>query len=239
MTTLTWLGHAGFLIESEGTRVAVDAWPDGPTFPGTDLSDVDLFLVSHGHYDHCENVPTLVKAAGATLVCIHEITFWAKQHGVPAERVVGMNKGGTLEQDGWRFTMVQAVHSGGCPGPEDSIVPGGSAAGFIIECPDGERIYHAGDTTVFLDMQLIRDLYQPRIALLPIGGHFTMGPREAGKALELLGTDHVIPMHYGTFPLLVGTPEELRRHAPENVAVHVLEPGETFSLDTVTVADAA
>lgn len=236
MARLTWLGHAGFLIESGGKRVVVDAWKNGPTWTGTDLSDVDVVLVSHGHFDHAESAPEICKESGATLVCIHEVTFWAQERGVPADQVVGMNKGGTYEHEGWRFTMVQAVHSGGCPGPDEHghhIVPGGSAAGWIIETPAGQRIYHAGDTAVFLDMKLIAELWQPEVALLPIGGHFTMDPRQAAKAVQLLEVDHVVPMHYGTFPLLAGTPDELRDAVAGSVEVHTLEPGGTLDLDRI------
>ncbi len=240
MAQITWLGHAGFVVEAKnGSRLAIDVWKDAPTFPANaDLDNLDLVVVTHGHFDHAGSAPDLVKATGATLVCIHEITFWAQQNGVPEEQIVGMNKGGTFEKDGWKLTMVQAIHSGGCPGGDDHghhIIPGGSAAGWVIETPDGERIYHAGDTTVFLDMQLIRELYHPALALLPIGGHYTMGPREAAKAIELLGVDHVIPMHYGTFPILAGTPDELREHAAQHVAVHVMEPGTSLDVDEIIV----
>lgn len=230
MARITWLGHAGFLIESEGKQIAIDAWLNGPTFPGKDLSTVDMVVVSHGHFDHCEDAPAICKASGATLVCIHEIQFWARQQGVAEDKIVSMNKGGTFRQDGWELTMVDAVHSGGCPGDDGQIVPGGSAAGWVIRCPDGDVIYHAGDTAVFLDMQLIGEMYRPKVALLPIGGHFTMDPKGAGKALELLAVDHVVPMHYGTFPVLAGTPDELQQHAPAHVHIHAIQPGDTMDL---------
>lgn len=235
MTTLTWLGHSGFVIEDNGERVAVDVWQEGPTYPkAADVSGLKAVLVSHGHFDHAESAPALCKD-GATLVCIHEVSFWAMAQGVPEDRVVGMNKGGTFALGDWRFTMVQAIHSGGCPGEQGAIVPGGSAAGWIIQTPSGDRIYHAGDTCAFLDMQLIKELHRPDIALLPIGGHYTMGPREAAKAVGLLGVHHVVPMHHGTFPALAGTPDELREHCPANVAVHAMEPNGTLDLDELVV----
>lgn len=236
MTSITWLGHSGFLIECDGRKVAIDAWMRGPTFPGTDLSDVGLVLVSHGHFDHAEDAPVICNASGARLLCMHEVSFWAQAQGVPEDKVVGMNIGGTYEWNGWRFTMVQAIHSGGCPGNENNIVPGGASAGWIIRCPDGEIIYHAGDTAPFGDMELIAEMYQPRIAMLPIGGHFTMGPRGAAKAVDLLGAEHVVPMHYGTFPLLKGTPGQLREHVDPDVTVHELKPGQKLDLAPLQVA---
>ncbi len=158
------------------------------------------------------------------------------QQGVAQDQVVGMNVGGTYEQDGWKLTMVPAVHSGGCPGSDQHIVPGGASAGFVITCPDGDVLYHAGDTAAFLDMQLIREMYDPRVALLPIGDHYTMGPEGAAKAVQLLGVKDVVPMHYGTFPLLTGRPEELQRLVGEDVNVHVLEAGKETDLASVVVA---
>jgi L-ascorbate metabolism protein UlaG (beta-lactamase superfamily) len=182
MARLTWLGHSGFLLESKGKRLVIDAWLKAPTWPGTSLDGVNTVVVSHGHFDHAESAPDICKKTGATLVCIHEVQFWAKERGVPEAKIISMNMGGTVHHDGWSLTMVPALHSGGCPGDGahgHHIVSGGAAAGWVIETPDGEVLYHAGDTTVFGDMALIRELYAPRLALLPIGGHFTMDPRGA------------------------------------------------------------
>ena len=231
MTRITWLGHAGFLIESKGSRIVIDAWRDGPTWPGTKLEDIDFVLVTHGHFDHASSAPSICDETGASLVSNFEIGMWAQQNGVPAEKIVGMNKGGTYEEKGWTFTLVPAEHSSGCPGEGNAIVPGGEACGFVIETPDGDVLYHAGDTCAFLDMQLIAELYRPTLAMLPIGDHFTMGPKGAAKAVELLGVEHVVPMHYGTFPALRGTPDELRERVGPSIAIHAPEPGGTLDLD--------
>lgn len=235
MTRLTWLGHSGFLLESaQGSRVAVDVWTKAPTYArGVDLTGLRTLLLTHGHFDHAESAPEVCQATGARVVAIFEVALWAKQQGV--KEAVDMNKGGTVAFDGWRFTMVDAVHSSGCPGPADGIVSGGAAAGFVIETPDGERVYHAGDTAVFGDMRLIAELHRPQVALLPIGGHYTMGPREAAKAASLLGVEHVVPMHYGTFPLLAGTPDELRETLGPNVLVHALESGGSLDLSQLVL----
>ncbi len=234
MARLTWLGHAGFLIESEGKTLAIDAWLEGPTYPGTDVSGVDVVAVSHGHFDHAQNAPVICNAAGAPLVCVHEIKFWAQQQGVDEEQIISMNIGGTVEVAGFKLTMVQAVHSGGCPGDEGQIVPGGAAAGFVITCPDGDVVYHAGDTAAFGDMALIAQMHPFDVALLPIGGHFTMDPAGAAKAIELLGAKHVVPMHFGTFPILAGTPESLRSVVPSDVRIHAVEPGAALDLSSLS-----
>ena len=138
----------------------------------------------------------------------------------------GPNKGGTVESGGAKFTIVNAFHSSSS---QDGAYLG-EAAGLVIELENGTKLYFAGDTCVFGDMQLIGRIYAPDVAVLPIGGHFTMDPREAGVALELLGTRRCVPCHYGTFPLLAGTPDELRQHAPAGVEVIALEPGETTTV---------
>ncbi|HET6399756.1 MAG TPA: metal-dependent hydrolase [Candidatus Thermoplasmatota archaeon] len=229
MTVLTWLGHAGFLLESRGSKLAVDVWRRGPTWSRTDLSGLAVLALSHGHFDHAEDAPDILKETGATGVAIFEVASWLQQNGVPSERAVGVNKGGTWTKDGWTLTMVDAVHSSGCP-DGGTLVTGGEAAGWVIRTPDGEVVYHAGDTAVFGDIQLLRRLYRPEVALLPVGGHFTMGPREAALAVELLGVRHVVPMHYGTFPILSGTPRQLQDEVGPGVHVHELQPGGRLDL---------
>lgn len=230
-TKLTWLGHATFLVESGGQRVLIDPWIFGnPACPERfrTLDAVDTVLVTHAHFDHASEVPKVAKLTKARrVVACFETGTWLKSKGV--EGVVDMNKGGTIDCGGVRVTMTSADHSCGITDDDGSILYGGAAAGYVLEIPGGPRVYHAGDTNVFGDMALIARLYAPDVALLPIGGHYTMGPREAAVAVELLGVRHVVPMHHATFPLLAGTPDDLRRElAGREVEVHALKPGETL-----------
>ena len=234
-TGLVWLGHATFLLEtSGGKRVLIDPWilgnpacPDSWKSPG----GADLILVTHGHFDHAGEVPEMAKATSAKhVVCNPETVAWFEKKDVHG--LVGMNKGGTVELEGLKVTMVSADHSCGITDDDGSIVYGGEACGFVIECENGFKVYHAGDTNVFGDMAIIGELYSPDVALLPIGDHYTMGPREAAKAVELLGVKHVVPMHFGTFDALTGTPESLRHELGvrdvSGVDVITLEPGDTL-----------
>lgn len=162
-------------------------------------------------------------------MAIFETAHWLQSKGVPAGVTRPMNKGGTQEVAGLQVTMVHAVHSCGIL-DGGQILYGGEACGYVITFQNGRRVYHAGDTAVFADMELIAELYEPDLALLPVGDHFTMSPREAAKACELLRVPRVIPMHYGTFPLLTGTPEALQAECKaRGVEVEVVEvkPGGT------------
>ena len=166
--------------------------------------------------------------------CIHELSLWlGRLPGLDAE-IIGMNKGGTVETRGVRVTMVHADHSAGDwnPGGETTLYLG-DPVGLIVELENGFRFYFAGDTTAFGDMALIRELHAPQLAFLPIGGHFTMGPREAALAAGLLGVEDVVPIHYGTFPILTGTPAELRTALDErglsSVRIHAPEPAGTVT----------
>jgi len=195
--------------------VLIDPWKDFPPgnklFPaGADISDADIILVTHGHLDHLGDTVRLAKEGKPTLkVCsIFEIMIYLLSEGVPQERLQPMNKGGSIVVDGLTITMVDATHSSGIGGFEPKVlVHGGEAAGFVIKLEDGQTLYHAGDTEVFGDMKLIAELYAPTIALLPIGGVFTMGPREAAHAVSLIMPRVAIPMHYGGTFALPGTPE--------------------------------
>jgi L-ascorbate metabolism protein UlaG (beta-lactamase superfamily) len=227
--TLTWLGHASFRLDSPGgKRIYIDPWLDNPKCPEAEKEPerVDVIAVTHGHSDHLGSVVELSQRFEPEIVAVVEVKGWLGGQGAKVGDVPGPNKGGTVEVDGLALTMTNAFHSSS----SDTGEYLGEAAGIVIRLEDGTAVYHAGDTCVFGDMQLIGRLYAPDVAILPIGDHFTMGPREAGLALELLGTRRCVPCHYGTFPLLRGTPDELRRHAPDGVEILAPEPGETIEL---------
>jgi L-ascorbate metabolism protein UlaG (beta-lactamase superfamily) len=227
--TLTWLGHASFRLDTPGgKRVYVDPWLDNPKCPDSekDPDRCDAIAVTHGHGDHVGSVVDLTKKHGPLpVVALVELKAWLKGQGAATDDMPGPNKGGTVEAAGVRFTLTNAFHSSAA----DDGTYLGEATGLVAELEDGKKIYFAGDTCVFSDMQLIGRIYQPDVAVLPIGGHFTMDPKEAAVALELLGTRRCVPCHYGTFPMLVGTPDELRQLAP-GVDVVDVEPGGTIEL---------
>ncbi len=209
MISITWLGHGTMQIELMSKEVLVfDPWIEGnPKFPKDyRLSRIDTILVSHGHFDHIHDVLPLAREHQAKIVGIYETCTWLESKG--AANCAAMNKGGTQQVGPVGVTMTHAVHSCGIQ-DGGQIIYGGEAAGYVVHLPDKRRFYFAGDTNVFSDMALIRELYGPELAFLPIGDHFTMGPREAALAVRLLGVKTVVPMHFGTFPLLGGTPDAL------------------------------
>ncbi len=226
--SLTWLGHASFRIDSpNGKRIYVDPWLSGPTCPAEEKEPerVDIIAVTHGHGDHVGDVAALGKKYKPRLVAIHELAGWLDGQGYPDAAGGGMGKGGTVDVDGVKFTLTNAFHSSSAP--DGSYA--GEPAGVVIALENGFTLYHAGDTCVFGDMQLIARIYGPDLAILPIGDHYTMGPREAAVALELLGVKRCVPCHWGTFPLLTGTPAQVRELAPD-VEIVDIEPGQTIEL---------
>lgn len=227
---LTWLGHASFRLDSPGgKRIYVDPWLSSPTCPDSEKEPerIDLIALTHGHSDHVGETVELVKRFGCPVVALVELRRWLDEQGATAQDMShAPNKGGTVTIDGVKITLTDANHSSSSPDGRYL----GEPAGLVIELEDGFKLYFAGDTNVFGDMQLIGRIYDPDVAVLPIGDHFTMGPREAAVALELLGAKRCVPCHYGTFPVLTGTPDELKRLAPDGVEIVTLEPGETAEL---------
>jgi L-ascorbate metabolism protein UlaG (beta-lactamase superfamily) len=229
-TELTWLGHASFRVDTPGgKRVYVDPWLTGnPKCPASELEPerCDLILLTHGHGDHVGDTVALYERFGCPVVALIELRGWLAGKGVEANTAHAPNKGGTVPWEGLRATFTDANHSSST---EDGTYAG-EPAGIVLEVEDGFKIYFAGDTNVFGDMSLIGRIYAPDVAVLPIGDHFTMGPREAAVAIELLGVVRVVPCHYGTFGLLTGTPDALRELAPPGVEIVAPEPGETVAL---------
>jgi L-ascorbate metabolism protein UlaG (beta-lactamase superfamily) len=227
--TLTWLGHASFRLDTPGgKRVYVDPWLDGnPKCPDSEKTPerCDIVAITHGHPDHTGGAVQLGKQFEPRLVAMNELAYVLEGEGYPNASTGGMNKGGTVEIGGIRFTLTNAFHSSSLNGTYT-----GEPAGIVTTLEDGTVIYFAGDTCVFGDMQLIGRLYQPSVAVLPIGDHYTMGPAEAAVALELLGSGRCVPCHWGTFPLLHGTPAALRDLAPSGVEIVDVEPGGTIEL---------
>jgi L-ascorbate metabolism protein UlaG (beta-lactamase superfamily) len=227
--SLTWLGHASFRLDSPGgKRVYVDPWLENPKCPAGEREPerCDVIAVTHGHSDHLGSVVELTQRFGPLpVVAMVELKGWLKGQGAQMDDLPGPNKGGTVEAEGIKFTLTNAFHSSSSDAGEYL----GEPTGIVIELENGTKVYFAGDTCVFGDMQLIGRIYAPDVAVLPIGGHFTMDPREAAVAAELLGVKRVVPCHYGTFPLLAGTPDELRQRAP-GVQVEAVDPGGSVAL---------
>jgi L-ascorbate metabolism protein UlaG (beta-lactamase superfamily) len=229
---LTWLGHAAFRFDTPGgKRVYVDPFLSNPKCPEDEKEPerVDLIALTHGHDDHVGDTLALAQKFGCQVVAPVELADWLVwMKGLDQEKAHDPNKGGTVDVDGVKVTLTHAQHSSSTF-DEDHMVYLGEPVGLVFEAENGTKLYFAGDTNVFGDMQLIKRLYAPDVAILPIGGHFTMDPREAAVALEFLGVNRCVPCHYGTFPILVGTPDELRELAP-NVEVLSPEPGETITV---------
>ena len=227
--TLTWLGHSAFRVESSGgKRIYIDPFLNGnPKCPEAEQQPerVDMIALTHAHGDHVGDTVDLAKQHSPTVVAQVELSAWLNKQGVDEGKLPAPNKGGTVDVDGVKFTLTNAFHSSATP---DGGY-GGEAAGIVVELEDGTKVYFAGDTCVFGDMQLIGRIYQPDVAVLPIGGHYTMDPKEAAVALELLGTKRCVPSHYGTFPVLKGTPQQLKQLAPD-VDIAEIEPGDSIDL---------
>ncbi|MDE3057039.1 MAG: metal-dependent hydrolase [Bacteroidota bacterium] len=226
---ITWLGHSAFMIESpKGIVILLDPWLDNPRAPSNakNFEKVDLILLTHGHGDHFGNTVELAKRFNAKVICNYEISLFLQKEGVT--NVDGINKSGTTTASGIAITMVDATHSSTIE-HNGELAYGGEPSGYVIRFENGFTLYDMGDTGVFGDMKLIAHMYKPDAVLVPIGGLFTMGPREAAKACEMVKPKMIIPMHYGTFPVLAGTPAELKKYLPASMRNRVvaLQPGES------------
>jgi L-ascorbate metabolism protein UlaG (beta-lactamase superfamily) len=228
-TTLTWLGHAAFRIDtSGGKRIYIDPFLNGnPSCPDAEKEPdrVDAIFLTHGHGDHVGDTVALAQGFGCPVVAQVELRGWLAGRGVEMNMAHAPNKGGTVTVEGIDVTLTDGNHSSSA----DDGTYLGESCGLVLKLEDGATIYFAGDTNVFGDMALIARIYEPDLVVLPIGDHFTMGPREAAVALELLGAKRCVPSHYGTFPLLTGTPEKLRELAPD-VEIIAPEPGGSVEL---------
>jgi L-ascorbate metabolism protein UlaG (beta-lactamase superfamily) len=223
---LTWLGHSTFRLDTDGTRIYIDPFLNGnPKCPEAEQTPerVDVIAITHAHGDHLGDTVDLAKKHGCTVIAAVELADWLQmKHEL--QNVLDPNKGGTVTVDGIKFTYTNAHHSSS----NNDLEYMGEPCGIVVRA-EGKSVYFAGDTCVFGDMQLIGRLYKPDLAVLPIGDHYTMGPEEAAVALELLDVKRCVPCHYGTFPPLVGRPDELQRLAP-SIQVEAIEPGESVTV---------
>jgi L-ascorbate metabolism protein UlaG (beta-lactamase superfamily) len=228
-TRITWLGHATVLVQTaKGTNILIDPFiAQNPKYPKDFVlpAKIHYILLTHGHGDHIADAAPVADRHNSTVVAIYELASYLAGKGVA--KTIGMNLGGTVQLDDVAATMVEAKHSSAAQ-DEQGTHDVGVAAGFVLTIADGPILYHAGDTTVFSDMKLIRELYRPEVAMLPIGGHFTMGPVEAAMAVRFLEPEIVLPLHFGTFPPLKGTPEQLAALVDSSVQVVRWAPGDSI-----------
>ncbi|MGH7881551.1 MAG: metal-dependent hydrolase [Candidatus Dormibacteraceae bacterium] len=223
----TWLGHGTWQAQSvAGRKLLLEAFvKSNPATPERlkKIDKADIVVITHGHGDHTADLVEIAKATKPTILCPNEIGHWLATQGIE-EKVVAFAKGGTVEVEGITFTMVHAEHFSSMP--DGSYA--GEPVGYVITFENGFKIYFAGDTDVFGDMALIRELDAPEVAFLPIGDFYTMGPRRAAKAVELLGVKTVVPMHYGTMPALHGRPDQLQKLVGPGVKVVDIQPGDSI-----------
>lgn len=234
---LIWFGHGTVKMETPGGRkVLIDPFlTDNPACPPNCRNDrdIDLLLVTHGHGDHFGDTLTILKESGASVACIFEMANYLVSKGVHEQRVLGFNIGGTVEFEDIGITMTPAIHSNASLF-EENPVNIGLAVGFILRIEDGRKIYFAGDTDIFSEMEFIAEFHKPFLAVLPIDGYYNMSPQAAARAVQILKCDHVIPVHHSTFSVLWGKPKMLRAEMDkiglENVTMHRISPGDIITL---------
>ena len=226
----TWLGHGTWRVQSaRGKELLLDAWVHNNPVAPEELKQIhhlDVLAITHGHFDHVWDAVSIAQSLRPQIVCMVELAHWLEAKGVEGAGALAFNKGGTVEAAGIKFTMVHAEHSCGIQ-DGDHIIYGGEPCGYVIEFENGFKIYFAGDTDVFGDMRLIGEMHRPDAAFLPIGGHYTMDPERAARAVELLGVKTVVPSHFGTFPLLSGSPSQLQELVGQGVQVLDIKPGDS------------
>jgi L-ascorbate metabolism protein UlaG (beta-lactamase superfamily) len=229
---ITYFGHSTFSLTTPSGEVAlIDPFVmSNPVCPEAlkQVPRLDVVFLSHAHSDHSADLLALAKRHKPKIVAIFETCRWLESKGFE-EETRPMSKGGSQQVGEFHVTMTHAFHSNSID-DGGKVVYAGEPAGLIIRMPGGFTVYHAGDTALFSDMKLIGELYKPHLAMLPIGDLFTMGPREAAHAIRFLGVNHVIPMHYATFPFLTGTPEALRSETQDIAGLEIvaLKPGESL-----------
>lgn len=228
--SVTWLGHSTVLVTTPaGTNILIDPFiAQNPKFPKDYKfpQKIDLILVTHAHFDHIADVVPMAMKYNAPVVATFELATYFQSMGV--ENTIGMNLGGTFRHADVAVTQTEARHTSGIM-QDGKFTYGGVPTGFVLTIENGPVLYHAGDTAVFSDMQLIRDLYAPEFGMLPIGDHFTMGPKGAALAARYLGVKQILPLHFGTFPPLTGTPDQLEKQLNDpGIKVHKIQPGEAI-----------